>query len=103
MRWVLFSVIAAAAAVSGLSFEHYARHNDPSVPSLEVPTCPDTGNVSYTNSVPSTDTDPFPETQVAVCYDDNFIHIIFTALNETSFYCETSKRVLRFSHAWDTR
>lgn len=91
MLWILTSSLVAATVVSGFSVQHHSpRHNDPAVPSLRVPACPDTGNITYTNSVPSTDTDPFPETQVAVCYDDLYIHIVFTALNETSFYCTTS-------------
>lgn len=91
MHWTtLTSYLVAATAVSGFSVEnHVSRHSGPAVPSLRVPACPDTGNVSYTNSVPSTDQDPFPETQVAVCYDELSIHIVFTALNETSFYCAT--------------
>lgn len=84
-------VIAAAAAVPGFSAQELdARSGDLYTPSLCVPACPDLGNITYTNSVPSADEDPFPETRVAVCYDDLSIHILFEALNETSFYCMLS-------------
>lgn len=87
-RNTLSTIILAATAVYGSSIvEHQARHDHSDVPSLHVPACPATSTVTYTKSVPSTDEDPFPETQVALCYDDSFIQIVFTALNETSFYC----------------
>lgn len=86
-RILALVLVAAATNVAGSSFQPQARHDDPAVPSLRVPACPDTGNITYTNSVPSSDTDPFPETQVAVCYDDLYIRMVFTALEETSFYC----------------
>lgn len=97
-RILLSLVLVAATAVTGFSphlhqaldFLDSSSSSSPTileVPFLRVPACPDTGNITYTNSVPSSDTDPFPETRVAVCYDDLSIHIAFTALEETSFFC----------------
>lgn len=59
-----------------------------SKPSLDVPYCPNTGSISYNLSVP--DLNPFPETKVSLCYDKSFIHINFTALEEESFYYNSS-------------
>lgn len=82
------ALIAASAATVAASPPKTARLGDqPCVPSLNVPACPDLGSISYTNTVPSTDNTTFPKTEVALCYDDSFIHITFTALGETAFYC----------------
>lgn len=94
-RILLALVLVAATAVTGFSphlhqaLDFLDESSSPTieVPALRVPACPDTGNITYTNLVPSSDTDSFPETRVAVCYDDLSIHIVFTALEETSFFC----------------
>lgn len=62
------------------------------VPSLDVPACPAVGSISYTNTVPSTDNTTFPKTDVSLCYDEAFIHITFTALQEKSFYCMSTRQ-----------
>jgi hypothetical protein len=75
----LFLAAVAAAAPT------YATTD---VPSLEVPACPAKGSISYAHSVP--DKTEFPRTKVDLCYDDEFIHMTLTALNETNFYYNSS-------------
>ncbi|KAF3763453.1 hypothetical protein M406DRAFT_279552 [Cryphonectria parasitica EP155] len=60
------------------------------VPSLDVPECPAVGTVAYNTSVPNNDTAAFPETKASLCYDDSFIRITFTALQEEYFYYNNS-------------
>lgn len=91
MRFVYALIVASAAAVSAAPQKIVRSGDDPSVPHLNVPACPDLGSVSYANAVPSTANATFPKTKVALCYDDRFIHITFTALEETSFYCTSSE------------
>lgn len=94
MSFVTVLLAAAAVTVAALP-QNMARSDGQScVPSLDVPACPDLGSISYTNTVPSTDNATFPKTEVALCYDDSFIHITFTALEETAFYC-TSVELVR--------
>lgn len=94
MRFVYGLAVAAASAVSAAPQKTVrSGDDDPSVPSLDVPACPDLGSVSYANSVPSTENTTFPKTEVALCYDDSFIHITFTALEETSFYCASHPEI----------
>lgn len=57
------------------------------VPCLEVPECPALSTVTYNTPVPSSDDAVFPRTEVALCYDDSFIRITFSAFEEESFYC----------------
>ena len=61
---------------------------DPTVPSLNVPACPDKGTVIYKTSVP--DRTAFPKTQVDLCYDSSAIHLTFTAYKETNFFYNAS-------------
>lgn len=89
MRFIYALVVEAAAtfvlAAPRRTFRSDVDADD--VPCLDVPACPDLGTVSYANNVPSTENKTFPKTEVALCYDDRFIQITFTALEETSFYC----------------
>lgn len=91
MRSLLLLVATAATAVVASSMQKDCRDEDISVPSLDVPACPDLGSVTWANTVPSTDNTTFPKTEVALCYDDSFIQITFTALEETSFYCASTQ------------
>ncbi|KAI1780315.1 hypothetical protein F4818DRAFT_435522 [Hypoxylon cercidicola] len=78
MKASLGSLLAVAGAVSA------------GVPSLDAPECSvGKGTVQYNKSVPN-QTD-FPLTQVDVCYDDNSIHLTFTAFNETNYYFNESQ------------
>lgn len=97
LKMYFVTVILAAAAVTVAALpQKMARSDDPScVPTLDVPACPDLGSISYTNTVPSTDNATFPKTEVALCYDDSFIHITFTALEETAFYCTLPVELVR--------
>jgi hypothetical protein len=56
------------------------------VPYLVAYQCPTMATISYSLSVP--DRDPFPKTEVGLCYDDaaGFLHINFTAYNEQYFF-----------------
>ncbi|PSR88691.1 hypothetical protein BD289DRAFT_366752 [Coniella lustricola] len=96
MRYLLLQFLAGvAAATSGSRLATERSHEvavsrGVDVPSLRVPGCPAVASVSYNTSVPSTDNTPFPETKVDICYDDSFIRIKFTALQEESFYYNAS-------------
>ncbi|KAH7324468.1 hypothetical protein B0I35DRAFT_162418 [Stachybotrys elegans] len=59
------------------------------VPKLQAPACPHKGTISYSRSVP--DLDPFPLTQVDLCYTDTSIEITFTAYNETNFFFDPAQ------------
>ncbi|KAI1633849.1 hypothetical protein F4809DRAFT_644075 [Biscogniauxia mediterranea] len=59
------------------------------VPSLQVPSCPAHGTIQYSKSVP--EQADFPLTQVDLCYDAGAIEIVFTALEEASFYYNESQ------------
>lgn len=83
-----FALILAAFA----TFSVVAHQNIPK-PALDVPCCPNTGSITYDQSVP--DRAPFPETKVSLCYSDSFIHINFTALEEENFYCMSASSVCR--------
>lgn len=89
-KMLLISTLLVALATVVSASPHMQMARGPDVPSLDVPACGKTSKVTinYRNTVPSTDNSPFPCTQVSLCYDDAFIYIGFTALNETSFYCE---------------
>lgn len=86
MLFILTVALTTATAIMAMSHKAVARDLD--VPSLDVPGCPATGSTSYDNTVPSTDSTTFPTTNVSLCYDESFIHITFTALQEKSFYCK---------------
>ncbi|CAN8105571.1 unnamed protein product [Discula destructiva] len=81
-------LVATTVAVSTAPQKPTARGLH--VPSLYVPACPAVGMISYDNTVPSSDNSTFPETDVSLCYDDSFIHITLTALEEKSFYYNAS-------------
>lgn len=95
MRFIITMIVTAAAAVMAVS-QHIVRDSvmpyPLSVPSLDVPDCStgQVGKVNANNTVPSNDTSPFPATDVSLCYDDNFIRIVFEAFEEKSFYCKFS-------------
>lgn len=90
---IVSALVAITAPAFSAAFPGVVYNDDlAAAPCLQVPACPAVGTVSYTSSVPSTDTTPFPKTEVALCYDDSFIHITFTALNDTSFYCTSNLR-----------
>ncbi|QKX64700.1 uncharacterized protein TRUGW13939_11876 [Talaromyces rugulosus] len=74
-------VFATAAAASAAT--------NASLPSLEVPECPDYAVAVVNQSVP--DLTPFPMTTVSVCYDDTSIQLGFKALNETNWYFNASQ------------
>jgi hypothetical protein len=54
-----------------------------------VPSCPKTGSITYSKSVP--DKQDFPPTKVDLCYTDTSIEITFTAEHETNFYFNASQ------------
>ena len=72
----LFLIMAATAA---------ALHT----PSVNVPSCPHVGTIKYATSVP--DKQPFPRTQVDLCYSDTHLHLIFTARDEVNFFYNASQ------------
>ncbi|KAM0234306.1 hypothetical protein ACHAPO_006694 [Fusarium lateritium] len=59
------------------------------VPSVSVPPCPKYGTVKFSKSVP--DGDPFPRTEVDLCYTDTALSLQFTALDEKYFYFNESQ------------
>ncbi|KIW07511.1 uncharacterized protein PV09_01476 [Verruconis gallopava] len=71
LKWAIMAVAVSAA-----------------VPSLDVPACPFKSMINYDKSVP--DLEDFPLTQVELCYSAQYIHINFTAYNETSFFYNSS-------------
>ncbi|ROW14257.1 hypothetical protein VPNG_04303 [Cytospora leucostoma] len=75
-------ILAAFATLSVVAHQNIAK------PALDVPHCPNTGSITYDQSVP--DRSPFPETKVSLCYSDSFIYINFTALEEENFYYNSS-------------
>ncbi|KAI0129912.1 hypothetical protein BJ170DRAFT_291934 [Xylariales sp. AK1849] len=77
-----FTLLSATAAIASAQYGG-------DVPFLDVPACPLTNCLTYDKSVP--DLGPFPKTEVSLCYDDSFIHIGFTAYNETNFYYNASQ------------
>ena len=83
-------VLAAAATLPALANE---------VPYLEVPACPNVGTVHYDRSVPDKTT--FPLTQVKLCYDNQAIHIDFTAFNETNYYYNASQTTNDPIYKWE--
>ncbi|KAK7732494.1 hypothetical protein SLS53_008499 [Cytospora paraplurivora] len=78
-----FALILAAFATFSV-----AAHQNITKPALGVPHCPNTGSITYDQSVP--DRAPFPETKVSLCYSNSLIHINFTALEEENFYYNSS-------------
>lgn len=87
IKALLEAIMAAAVSSAAPDKLHNHKTRDTQVPSLDVPACPSIGTISYHNTVPSTDNSAFPITEVALCYDDSFIQITFTALEEENFYC----------------
>lgn len=76
IRNLVVAVSLGAAAASAA--------NSTSLPSLQVPACPEKGTIKY--NLTSPDQVAFPNTAVEVCYDNSSIQISFLAYNETSFY-----------------
>ncbi|KZV87468.1 hypothetical protein EXIGLDRAFT_620584 [Exidia glandulosa HHB12029] len=63
---------------------HVHARAAPAVPSLDVPACPSVGTATFSKSIP--DLAPFPTTSVSLCYTSSTLSLIFTALNESSFF-----------------
>ncbi|KOS21732.1 hypothetical protein ESCO_001503 [Escovopsis weberi] len=80
--------MTAAAALTGLAVATPST-SGPKVPSVNVPKCPHVGTVTYSKSVP--DLQPFPPTQVSLCYTDKSIVIDFVARGETNFFFNASQ------------
>ncbi|KAF5642612.1 hypothetical protein F25303_6481 [Fusarium sp. NRRL 25303] len=59
------------------------------VPSVSVPSCPRSNRIAFSKSVP--DQDPFPRTQIDLCYTSTALSLTFTALDEKSFYFNSSQ------------
>lgn len=72
---VAFTALATAATNSSL-------------PSLNVPRCPDKGYLSYNLSSP--DLAAFPETAVEICYDDSTLYVDLWAYDETDWYYDSN-------------
>lgn len=80
--YTLTAALAAAAICSA------ASTSNSTLPSLDIPACPNQGYISY--NLTSPDRVAFPDTAVQLCYDDSFLHIDFLAYNETSFYYDSN-------------
>lgn len=80
--------LAAASPAADVSASSSSSSNC-NVPSVNVPACPRVGTVRYNKSVP--DKQPFPETQVDLCYSDSSIEITFTARDEVNFYFDPTQ------------
>ncbi|KAL6889152.1 hypothetical protein GGI43DRAFT_226599 [Trichoderma evansii] len=78
----LFTLTAAAAGL-------FATASATKVPSVNVPSCPRVGSISYSKSVP--DLTPFPRTQVDLCYTDTSLELTFTAYDEVNYFFNASQ------------
>ncbi|RFU72762.1 hypothetical protein TARUN_9495 [Trichoderma arundinaceum] len=59
------------------------------LPSVNVPSCPSIGTISYSKSVP--DLTPFPLTQVNLCYTDQSLKLTFIAFDEINYFFNASQ------------
>ncbi|GFP60576.1 extracellular protein ARB_03106 [Trichoderma asperellum] len=78
----LYTLTAAAASL-------FAAASAIKVPSVNVPSCPRVGSISYSKSVP--DLTPFPRTQVDLCYTDTSLELKFIAYDEVNYYFNASQ------------
>ncbi|EGR44649.1 hypothetical protein MKX07_005212 [Trichoderma sp. CBMAI-0711] len=78
-------ILALTAAAAGL----FVTALGTKVPSVNVPSCPRIGSVSYTTSVP--DRTPFPRTQVDLCYTDDSLELTFIAYDEVNYFFNASQ------------
>lgn len=80
----------AAIATAVMSARHALAGADcaPARPSIKVPAAPASATLTYKTSVP--DGGAFPETQVALSYSDEHLHIVFTARDEVDFFFNAS-------------
>lgn len=80
----MLSRCALLAAVAAAFFSAASTATSTTLPTLDVPACPEKGRLSY--NLTSPDRVAFPDTAVDICYDDTSLHIDFLAYNETSFF-----------------
>jgi hypothetical protein len=81
----MHNLVTLTAAAAGL----FATASAIKVPSVNVPSCPRVGSISYSKSVP--DLTPFPRTQVDLCYTANSLELTFIAYDEVNYFFNASQ------------
>ncbi|KAL6798031.1 hypothetical protein J3E68DRAFT_398854 [Trichoderma sp. SZMC 28012] len=76
--------LTAAAGLLATASATYSK-----LPSVNVPSCPRVGTISYSKSVP--DLTPFPLTQVNLCYTDKSLELSFIAYDEVNYFFNASQ------------
>ncbi|PGH04312.1 hypothetical protein AJ80_08535 [Polytolypa hystricis UAMH7299] len=82
----LFSILACLTAVVLAS---PADKTSSKLPRVDVPRCPRTEKISYSQTIP--DKKPFPRTAVELCWDKSTLHLAFSAFEEKHFHFNASQ------------
>ncbi|KAK7976374.1 Translation initiation factor 3 subunit b [Apiospora arundinis] len=78
--WASAATMALAALLPGQTLASYPT----SVPSVQVTACPHFSVIHFNKTIP--DQQPFPYTEVDLCYNDDSITMLFNAHNESFYY-----------------